>query len=110
MLPYNLLHDSNGNQNIDLSTPVLESVFRGHMIQLLQWHEKKPAVHRQFMHRQFKDVMWVSDIILGIIWFIWFASGLGLGQVGEQTADDIISEVDWDNMEDSDEETPMRAA
>ena len=29
-------------------------------------------------------------------------SGLGSVHVGKQTADEIISEVDWDNMGDSD--------
>jgi len=52
-----ILYDSNGN--VELSTPVLESVFRGHMIRLLGWQDKKLAIYHKFTHRLYKDIMWV---------------------------------------------------
>jgi hypothetical protein len=53
----NLIHDNNTVRSIEFSTPVLEDVFRGHMVRLFEWRNKKPAVYRRFMHRQFKDIM-----------------------------------------------------
>ena len=52
-----ILYDSNGN--VELSTPVLESVFRGPMIRLLGWQGKKLAIYHKFTHRLYKDIMWV---------------------------------------------------
>ena len=40
--------------------------------------------------------------------FILF-SGIGAGVVGDQTTDEIINEVDWDNMVDSDEDNAVAA-
>ncbi len=36
--------------------------------------------------------------------FAFSYSGIGAGVVGDQTTDEIINEVDWDNMVDSEEE------
>lgn len=53
----NLIYDTNTTRAIEFSTPVFEDIFRGHMVRLLEWRNKKPAVYRRFMHRQFKDIM-----------------------------------------------------
>lgn len=34
-------------------------------------------------------------------------SGIGAGVVGDQTTDEIINEVDWDNMVDLDEDNAV---
>lgn len=35
---------------------------------------------------------------------IFLFSGIGVGVIGEQTTEEIINEVDWDNILDSEEE------
>ncbi len=36
-------------------------------------------------------------------------SGIGAGVVGDQTTDDIVNEIDWDNMVDSEEDNAVAA-
>ena len=71
------------------------------MIRLLQWQEIKPAVYRRFMHRNYNEIMYVFHALISFTINKILISGLGAVHLGEQTADEIISEVDWDNMGDS---------
>ena len=48
------------------------------------------------------DVLSVTIVCFSPICFSY--SGIGAGVIGDQTTDEIINEVDWDNMVDSEEE------
>ncbi|KJA13119.1 hypothetical protein HYPSUDRAFT_209813 [Hypholoma sublateritium FD-334 SS-4] len=75
-----LLYDGAGNAT-DFSTPTLQSIYQGHMVKLLEWKRHFPRQAHRFLHEQYKTII-----------------GVGGGVVGDQTTEDIIGEVDWDNM------------
>ncbi|KAF8197082.1 hypothetical protein BJ912DRAFT_1056162 [Pholiota molesta] len=83
-----LLYDGTGDLT-DFSTPALQSIFQAHMVRLLEWKRRRAQLFHKYMHQQYKTVI-----------------GIGSRIVGDQTTDDIINEVDWDNMMDSDDAPP----
>ncbi|KAF9477314.1 hypothetical protein BDN70DRAFT_115722 [Pholiota conissans] len=81
-----LLYDSAGNV-AEFSTATLQSVFQAHMVRLLEWKRRHPRLFHKYAHQQYKLVI-----------------GVGAGVAGDQTTKEIIDEMDWDNMVDSEEE------
>ncbi|KAF8964877.1 hypothetical protein BDZ97DRAFT_1918582 [Flammula alnicola] len=71
--------------DVDFADSTFENTFRAHMTLLVQLRTRKLLVYHKVMHQLYKSI-----------------TGTNVGIGGNQTAEDILQNVDWEKMVDSD--------